>query len=108
MNSITPRPDFHGPDEFVANVADCIALGHEPCAPSTIAELHAALDAYPEFARRWLPSRRECELLGIDPTIGQPVEPLSDREQDRFLVTLRDNDEFRIAIRSLILQRGAA
>ncbi len=108
MNSITPRPDFHGPDDFVEHVAMCLASGYEPFDPATIAELHAALERWPEYARRWLPSVDECSKLGIDLTVGQLVKPLTDREQDRFLVTLRDNDEFRVAVRSLILERGAA
>ena len=106
-NSITPRCDFHGPDEYVEHVATCLASGHEPFAPATIAELHAALDQWPEYARRWLPSADECELLGIDHTIGQPVEPLSEREQERLLVTLAKDDDFRVALRSLLMG-GAA
>lgn len=108
MSSVTPRPDFHGPDDFVEHVAMCLASGYEPFDPATIAELHAALERWPEYARRWLPPFDECSKLGIDPTVGQLVEPLTDREQDRFLLTLRDNDEFRVAVRSLILERGAA
>lgn len=108
MNSITPRPDFHGPDEFVANMLYWKSLGYDPVQPTTISELKAALEADYEFACRWLPSAEECARLGIDPHIGQPVEPLSDYEQDRILVTLRDNADFRVAIRSLILERGAA
>jgi hypothetical protein len=108
MNSITPRPNFHGPDDFVEHVAACVASGHEPFAPATIAELHAALEAFPDFARRWLPPAEDCERFGIDPTIGQPVEPLTDREQERFLVTLADDDDFRVAVRTLLFGKGAA
>lgn len=108
MNSITPRRDFHDPDDYLDHVARCRASRHEPFAPATIEELHAALEQWPEYARRWLPPAEECERLGIDDTIGQPVEPLSDFEMDRLLVTLRDNNEFRVAVRSLILERGAA
>lgn len=107
MNSITPRPDFHGPDDYLDYVADCLASGHTPHAPATIEELHAALDQWPEYARRWLPSVDECDRLGIDRTIGQPVEPLTEREQERLLVTLADDDDFRIAFRALLMG-GAA
>ena len=44
MNSITPRPDFHGPDDFVNHVVECLSSGHESFAPANIAELHAALE----------------------------------------------------------------
>lgn len=107
MNSITPRPDFHGPDDFVEHVATCLASGHEPFAPATLSELHAALEQWPEYARRWLPSAEECELLGIDSTIGQPVEPLTEREQERLFVTLAKDDDFRVAFRALLMG-GAA
>ena len=106
-NSITPRPDFHGPDNYLDYVADCLASGHTPHAPATKEELHAALEHWPEYARCWLPSPEECERLGIDDTIGQPVKPLSERKQDRWLMTLRDADEFRTAVRALILNKGA-
>ena len=102
-NSITPRPSFHGPDDYVEHVATCLASGHKPFAPATIAELHAALDQWPEYARRWLPPAEDCELLGIDHRIGQSVKPLSEREQERFLVTLANDDDFRVAFRALLM-----
>jgi len=107
MNSITPRPDFNGPHHYVEHVVACLAAGYEPLAPETIEELNAALEQLPEFARRWLPPTDECDRLGIDRDIGQSIEPLSEAEQDRLLVTLRDNDLFRAAIRSLILGKVA-
>jgi hypothetical protein len=108
MNSITPRPDFHGPNEYVEHVAACLASSHEPFAPATIAELHAALEAFPEFARRWLPSVDECERLGIDVTIGQPVEPLSDREFERLLLKLHTDPNARLALNTVLIGRTAA
>ena len=103
MNSITPRPDFHGPDDYVEHVAMCLASGQEPFAPATIEELHAARERWPEYARRWLPSAEECVRIGIDHTIGQTIEPLSERAQDRLLVTLRDDFKFRVAVRNLLI-----
>lgn len=107
MNSMTPRLDFRGPDDYVEHVATSLASGHEPFAPATIAELEAALDQWPDYARRWLPPAEDCERLGIDRTIGQPVEPLSEREQERMLVTLAKDDDFRLAFRTLLMG-GAA
>lgn len=108
MNSTTLRPDFHGPDDYLGHVATCRASGHEPFAPATVEELHAALEQWPDFARRWLPPAEECEQLGIDDTIGQPVDPLTEREQTRLLTTLRDDREFRDAMRFLIVGGPAA
>ncbi len=108
MNSITPRPQFTGPRQYVKHMAACIASGLEPFPPETIDELHAALEQWPATARRWLPPADECERLGIDRDIGQTIDPLGEAEQDRLLVTLRDNEVFRIALRSLILGKVAA
>ncbi len=108
MNSVTPRRNFEDPSHYLEHISDCLASGHEPFAPATIDELHAALEAFPEFARRWLPSVEVCRRIGIDHTIGQPIKPLTERRQDRLLVTLRDNFKFREAIRTLIIEQGAA
>lgn len=102
-NSITLRPQFEGPNQYLQHVLDCLATGHEPFAPVTLEELRIVFDERPEFARRWLPPADECERLGIDPKIGQPVEPLTEREQERFLVTLANDDDFRVALRTLLL-----
>lgn len=104
MESITPRPEFNSPDDFVNHVSECLSSGQDPCPPSTVQELLAALEDFPLFARQWLPSSDECKRLGIDPDIGASVEPLSEREQERWLVTLRDDEEFRLAMRSLITE----
>ncbi len=108
MYAITPRPDFHGPDDYVYHVATCRASGHESFAPATIAELHAALDQWPEYARRWLPPADECERLGIDHTIRQSVEPLSDREFERLLLKLHTDPDARLALNTVLMGRTAA
>jgi hypothetical protein len=107
-NSITPRRDFHDPDEYVDHVAACLASGDEPFAPATIAELHAALDQWPEYARRWLPPADECERLGIDQTIGQTVEPLSDPEFERLLLKLHHDPDARLAFNTVLTGRAVA
>ncbi len=96
-------PGWESPQAFCRHVAHYLSLGWEPCPPSTVEELNAALECWPEYARRWLPSEAECLLAGIDRSIGLPVEPLSEREQERLLVTLRDDLEFRLAVRAILL-----
>lgn len=103
MDSNTLRPEFNGPDEFVKYLSTCLYSGTEPFPPNTVDELLAALELWPEFSRRWLPSPDDCRRLGIDPEIGRPVELLTEREQERWLVTLRDDEDFLLAMRSLIL-----
>ncbi len=106
MNPIMPRPQFEGPIQFLEQFLDCLAGGQEPVPPATVEELRIALNERPDFARRWLPPDDECERLGIDPHIGEPVKLLNEREQERLLVTLRDDDDFRVALRTLLM-RGA-
>lgn len=108
MNRITSRPYFEGPEQYLEHALDCLAAGCEPLPPETHDELLAVLNERPEYARRWLPSAKWCRLLGIDPDIGKPVEPLGERERERLLVTIRDDDEFRVALRFLILGGAAA
>lgn len=79
MDSITPRRDFRDPDNDLDHVARCRASSREPLASATIAERHAALDQWPEYARRWLPSTEDCERFGIDPTTGKPVATITRR-----------------------------
>lgn len=100
MDTITPRPQFEGPSQYLEHVLDSLASGSEPFAPATLDELRIALESRPEYARRWLPPADECTRLGIDPHIGQPVEPLSEREQERLFLTLANDDDFRVALRT--------
>lgn len=104
----TTNSAWISPEAYCNHVEHYLSLGYDPCPPSTVVELHAALERWPEYARRWLPPAEECERLGIDGTIGQRIEPLSEREQDRWLVTLRDDDEFRVAVRNLLTGGPAA
>lgn len=104
MTNITSASGgWQSPEAYCEHVAHYLSIGWEPVLPSTVAELHAALDEFPEYARRWLPTPAECERLGIDASIGQPVAALNEREQERLLVTLRDDDEFRVAFRALLI-----
>ncbi len=108
MNSITFRPHFEGPDQYLDHVLECLAAGYEPLPPETRDELLAVLDEQPEYARRWLPSAEWCQFLGIDPDVGKPVAPLSEMWQERFLTTLAHDQEFLAAVRTIINGEAAA
>ena len=95
-------------EAYCNHVEHYLSLGYEPCAPSTVEELHAALERFPDYARRWLPSEVDCIRLGIDRNIGLPVAPLTEHEQDRILMTFRDDDEFRVAVLNLLTGGPAA
>lgn len=105
------RPDFSSPDDYVEYVRAGIRLGKRSFGPTTADELIAVLDALPDYTRQqgWMPHRDQLEeMFGLPTDYFDPIEPLTGREIDRLLVTLRDNDEFRVAVRCLILERGAA
>jgi hypothetical protein len=106
-NFITPRRGFQSPGDYAHYVSCCISEGVEPLPPATVAELKAALENRPDYARRWLPPENECKRLGIDYAAGLPVEPLTEREQERLLVTLAADEDFRVALRALLMG-GAA
>lgn len=91
------------PETYCNDVGHWLSIGWEPCVPSTVEELHAGLERWTEYARRWRPSEADCVRLGIDPTIGRPVTPMAEREQERLLITLRDDVEFRLAFRALLV-----
>ena len=103
MFNLSTNSGWRSPEAYCDHVAHYLAIDYEPCAPSTVEELHAALERWPDYARRWLPSEADCIRLGIDRTIGLKVAPLTEHEQDRILMTLRDDDEFRVAVRNLLL-----
>lgn len=105
------RPDFSSPEDYVEYVREGIRLGKLSFGPTTADELIAVHEALPEYTRSqgWMPRRNQLEeMFGLPADYFDPIEPLTEREIDRWLVTLRDNREFRVAVRSLILERGAA
>jgi hypothetical protein len=95
------------PQAYCRHVEHYLSIDYDPCPPSTVAELNAALERWPDYARRWLPSEAECIRFGIDRTLDFPVVPLTGQEQESLLATLRDDAEFRLACRAL-LTGGAA
>ena len=108
MTYLSTDSGWISPEAYCNHVEHWLSIGYDPCPPMTVAELHAALERWPDYARRWLPAEADCIRLGIDPTIDQPVEPLTEREQERLLVTLANDDDFRVAFNSLLMGGSAA
>ncbi len=103
MTSLPENSGWISPEAYCRHVEHYFSIGYEPCPPSTAEELNAALDRWPEYFRRFLPPEADCIRLGIERTIGLPVSPLTEREQERLLITIRDDGEFRAALRALIM-----
>lgn len=104
------KPDFSSAEEFVEYVREGIRTNKESFGPTTAEELIAVYEALPEYTRRkgWMPHRSQLEeLFGLPADYFDPIEPLTEREQERLLVTLAKDDDFRLALRALLMG-GAA
>ncbi len=102
------RPDFSSADEFVEYAREVIRLGHRPFGPTTADELIAVYEALPNYTKQqgWLDPNIVRDF-GLPADYFDPIESLSEREQERLLTTLANDDDFRVALRALLLG-GAA
>lgn len=104
------KPDFRSVDEYVEYVREGIRIGKLSFGPTTAEELIAVQEALPEYTRQqgWMPHRSQLEeRFGLPEDYFDLIEPLTEREQERLLVTLADDDDFRVAFRALLMG-GAA
>ncbi len=103
------KPDFRSTDEYVEYVREEIRLGYRPCGPTSVDELIAVHEALPDYAKQqgWL-GKNMVRDFGLPADYFDPIEPLSDRKREQLLLTIRDDDEFRLALRFLILGGTAA
>ncbi len=104
------KPDFSCMDEYVEYVREGIRIGKLSFGPTTADELIAVHEALPEYTRSqgWMPHRSQLEeMFGLPADHFDPIEPLTEREQERLLVTLAKDDDFRVALRTLLMG-GAA
>jgi hypothetical protein len=72
---------------------------NEQVFPETIEELHWLCEAYPEYAGQVLPPDDELSYVGLEPAWRSKSEPLDETWQNRFLITLTTDSEFRKAVR---------
>ena len=99
------RPEYHDADAdtYMAAVEESIVTGAAIPEPWGADQLRALAARYPEQARRFVPCDRRCLVdIGLPAHFGQPVEPLGELWQDRFLVTLRDDAAFQQAVKTLL------
>ncbi len=102
------KPDFSSADEYVEYVREGIRLGKPSFGPSTADELIAVHEALPVYTKQqgWLDPNIVRDF-GLSADYFNPVDPLTEREQERLLVTLAKDDDFRVAFRALLMG-GAA
>jgi hypothetical protein len=81
--------------------------GREPNPPETPEQLEALVEWNPRLGRKYLPGPDDLVRMGLSPMLGRDPAPLSEEWQERFLCTLRDDEQFRLAFRH-ILDRGTA
>ena len=100
------RPQFNTEEEYIEHVQNALANGRTPWEPVTGSELQAVVEHFPDYAKRWLPSPRDLELLGLPPHLGRDVEPFGELWRERFLVTLTSDEELRLALAHLVSGRA--
>jgi hypothetical protein len=106
MNISFDRPRFHSPEEFIISVRQARAAGREPWWPETCDEIIAAVEAFPEWGRTFIPAEPWRRQMGLPEMLGVEIEPWSETQKEAFLATLKDDPEFRAAVTFFLL--GAA
>ncbi len=101
----TTRPDFQSAAAYVVHVGECLARGVAPWDPSTVGELVAAVEAFPDQAHRWRPAPDECVRMGLPRSFGRRPKPYGDEYPARHLATLAAHRTFAQA--SVVLHREA-
>lgn len=99
---------FNCPDDYVEYVREGIRIGQRSFGPNNAEELIAVFEALPEYTRQHYLNPNLVRDFGLPADYFDPIEPLTEREQDRLLVTLRDDEDFRVAVRNLLTGGSAA
>ena len=84
----TQRPQFNDVNFYISHLSACLDAGAEPWPPGTVPELQAALDHFPSYAARWMPSKY---VIDRTPSLACFRNPW----QVRFLDALHRDDRFR-------------
>lgn len=101
------RPHFADPAAYARYCGECWARGKTPFEPSSVEQLVAVNDAYPEETRQhFRVCARELRAMGLPADFFEPIKPQGDREFDEFLAGLEEKPERLKAL--LVLLRGAA
>ena len=99
------KPDFDSPQQYVEYVREGIRINKLSFGPTTAEELIAVFEVLPDYTMQqgWMPHRSKLnEMFGLPADYFDPIDPLSEREQERLLVTLAKDDDFRVAFRALL------
>ena len=101
------RPVFESAEVYVEHCEACWERGRPQWAPDTVPELVELQRRHPDRARRYIPTPDNLELMGLPRTFGQPVEPFDEEFRQRLYETIRGDDDFRAALRDLLLEDAA-
>jgi len=105
---IRQRPKFENAEAWLDHYFRAIEANKEPLEPRTRAELEIA-DLHGLFEKRpyWRPPARELvEHYGLPEWFGRTVDPMDDRQQEQFLQTLVQDEEFRSAVRHFLFRES--
>lgn len=88
--------------DYIHDVRWAVRNGREIWPPATRAELEALIEEFPAIGRRYLPDAETLLRMGLPEHFGREVDRWSDLEQDRFLLTVQEDDQFREALKTLL------
>jgi hypothetical protein len=92
--------------DYRRHVVECRDSGREPMLPGD-REQHVILAMeWASMARRLKPAKAIAKYLNLPLDYPEEPPPLSEREQERLLRTLRDDEDFRVAVRHFLLGGG--
>jgi hypothetical protein len=100
------RPRFRSAEDFIEAARQARAAGREPWPPETRDEIIAAVEHFPDWGRTFIPTGPWRSMMRIPETLGVDIQPWTETQKESFLLTLRDDPEFRAAVKFFLL--GAA
>lgn len=89
-------------EDYLARVDDEIDRWRLFPVPKTVDQLRVFAEAYPEFARRVLPSPDELTRLGLSRHLGRAVQPFDLAFRERLVATLASDADLRVALAGLL------
>ena len=103
---IRQRPDrvqpFLSTDEYLAAVREQLDSGEPVPVPTTVDELRALLQTYPDIGKRYLPCKAELRRLGISTNAGRAVDPFPVEFRERLIATVAADGDFRAALARML------
>lgn len=97
------RPEFRTADEYIAHVESSLLHGTTPWRPVRAAEQDAVDRHFPGLDLQWRPADPSHDLTGLPegfdvPQFNDAAKSYDPHERERFLRTLIEYEDFRLAV----------